>query len=79
LIDATIVLFNKLLKDTQFSPSARKFHYQFNLRELSKVIEGTMLSNSNHQTYKGGAVNLVKLWCHEGKRVFEDRFINYDD
>lgn len=27
LIEATIHLFNKVLKDTRYSPSARKFHY----------------------------------------------------
>jgi dynein heavy chain len=79
IIDATISVFNKLLKDTQFSPSARKFHYQFNLRELSKVIEGTMLSNASHVKYKASPATLIKLWCHEGKRVFEDRMINNDD
>ena len=79
IIDATIFVFNKLLKDTQFSPSAKKFHYQFNLRELSKVIEGSMLSNPGFALYKKDAVSLVKLWCHEGKRVFEDRMINTDD
>jgi len=38
-----------------------------------------MLSNSNHASYKSTANNLIKLWCHEGKRVFEDRMINPDD
>jgi dynein heavy chain len=50
-IDATIILFNKILRDTRFSPSARKFHYQFNLRELSKVFEGIMLSQG--KDFKG--------------------------
>jgi len=38
-----------------------------------------MLSNCNHPAYKKDAVNLIKLWCHEGKRVFEDRMVNIDD
>ncbi len=44
LIEATIHVFNRLLKDTRFSPTASKFHYMFNLRELSKVTEGIMMS-----------------------------------
>lgn len=44
LIEATIILFNKILRDTRYSPSSKKFHYQFNLRDLSKVCEGIMLS-----------------------------------
>lgn len=38
-----------------------------------------MLSNANHASYKKDAISLVRLWCHEGKRVFEDRLINTDD
>jgi dynein heavy chain, axonemal len=51
LIEATIILFNKILRDTRYSPSSKKFHYQFNLRDLSKVCEGVMLSQ--YQFYKG--------------------------
>jgi len=63
--------------DTRYSPSSKKFHYQFNLRDLSKVIEGTMLSLSNH--YKGFPQKLIALWVCESKRVFEDRMINFED
>ncbi|RYE40388.1 MAG: hypothetical protein EOP48_24745, partial [Sphingobacteriales bacterium] len=77
LVDATIIVFNKLLRDTTFSPSARKFHYQFNLRELSKVIEGLMMSTPG--PYKGAPSKMIKLWVHECKRVFEDRLIGPED
>jgi dynein heavy chain len=39
LVDSTIKLYEILIRDTSFNPSAKKFHYQFNLRELSKVTE----------------------------------------
>lgn len=71
------MLFQKILRDTRFSPSARKFHYQFNFRELAKVVEGMMRSSSN--AYKGFPNKLLRLWVHESKRVFEDRFINTED
>lgn len=44
LIEGTIFIFNKILRDTRFSPSSRKFFYQFNLRDLSKICEGLMQS-----------------------------------
>jgi|NOAtaT_7_FD_contig_31_1470929_length_493_multi_2_in_0_out_0_2 dynein heavy chain len=47
LINGTIHIFNKILKDTRYSPSAKKFHYQFNLRDLSKITEGVMLSQGD--------------------------------
>lgn len=77
IVEATLTLFNRILKDTRYSPSARKFHYQFNLRELSHVIEGVMLATPN--AYKGHPKKLTKLWLHEAKRVFEDRMINDED
>jgi len=45
LVEALIFLFNRVLKDTiHFSPSSKKFHYQFNFRELAKVCEGVCRS-----------------------------------
>lgn len=70
------MFFTRTIKNPQFSPSAKKFHYQFNFRELAKITSGMLRSvpqiykNSNH---------VVRLWMHEVKRVFEDRFINNDD
>jgi dynein heavy chain len=76
LVDSTIVIFQKLLKNNQFSPSARKFHYQFNYRELAKVVEGIMRSTPSG--YKS-VLNMQRIWNHEVSRVFEDRFINDED
>lgn len=77
-IDATIFVFQKILKDAlHFSPSAKKFHYQFNFRDLAKVIEGMCRATSS--AYRGKPDDLVRLWCHEMKRTFEDRMINEED
>jgi len=35
--ESVIFLFQKILRDTRYSPSARQFFYQFNLRDLSKI------------------------------------------
>lgn len=41
IIEATIFTFEKVLKNTTtFAPSAKRFHYQFNFRELARVVEG---------------------------------------
>ena len=75
-MDATVMFFTRTIRNPQFSPSAKKFHYQFNFRELAKIIEGVL--RSTPQTYKTTG-QVTKLWYHEVKRVFEDRFINTED
>ena len=34
---------------------------------------------STSGSYKGQPNKLLRLWVHESKRVFEDRFINVED
>lgn len=60
-MDATVMFFTKTIRNPQFSPSARKFHYQFNFRELAKIIEGVM--RSTPQVYKTPN-HIVRLWFH---------------
>ena len=67
------MFFTKTIRNPQFSPSAKKFHYQFNFRELAKIIEGVM--RAVPQVYRVNA-DISRLWYHEVRRVFEDRFIN---
>jgi len=75
-MEATVMFFTRTIRNPQFSPSAKKFHYQFNFRELAKIIEGVM--RSSPQVYKNSN-SILRLWYHEIRRVFEDRFINNDD
>lgn len=53
-----------------------KFHYIFNLRDLSRVYEG--LLNTTPDKIPDKAV-FVRLWRNECQRVFCDRLINSDD
>lgn len=76
MLDATVMFFTRTIRNPQFSPSAKKFHYQFNFRELGKITEGVM--RSNPQVFKNSN-QVLRLWMHELRRVFEDRFINTDD
>lgn len=77
ILKGTIHLYQAISRDSQFNPSAKKFHYQFNLREISKVIQGVM--RSDPQSYKGSKISLVRLWVHECKRVFHDRLAFEED
>jgi dynein heavy chain len=77
LVDSTIKLYESLIRDTSFNPSAKKFHYQFNLRELSKVTEGVMMADSHN--YKNNINRIAKLWVHECRRVFGDRLVFDED
>ena len=77
IVDATVNLYMSLIHETTFNPSAKKFHYQFNLRELSKVTEGVMYSDPIN--YANQPLLITKLWVHEAKRVFEDRLVFQED
>ena len=73
VIDATLELFKLISANPEFAPSAKKFHYQFNLRDISRIIGGVMQSQPG--LYRGAVDNFVKLWMHECDRTFLDRLI----
>jgi dynein heavy chain len=57
-------------------PTPAKMHYIFNLRDMSKVLQGVSSISLKHSTK---AVQVVRLWVHEMTRVFGDRLINETD
>jgi dynein heavy chain len=54
-------------------PTAKKFHYQFNLRDFSKIIQNLMLAQP--QLYKTNPLGIARMWAHECHRVWRDRLI----
>ena len=74
LVDSTVDLYFCVLRDLK--PIPAKSHYTFNLRDVSKVIQGVLMMKPSAIPSKEV---LVKLWCHEACRVFCDRLIDQTD
>ena len=86
---ATISLW-RTMKDKML-PTPAKFHYIFNLRELSRVFQGILLTPTD--TIKTGGYRveqkltakissgliLLQIWKHECERVFSDKLTNLKD
>lgn len=71
---ATITLFKTVCES--FKPTPAKSHYVFNLRDISKVIQGVYMLD---KLYCDSKDTVFRLWVHESLRVFHDRLINFED
>jgi dynein heavy chain len=76
LVAATTTVFWGVATSPQFMPTARKFHYQFNLRDFSKIIQNLMLAQPAH--YRGNSLGVIRMWAHECHRVWLDR-LTFDE
>jgi len=77
IVDGTVQIFNTLALQAQFMPTALKFHYQFNMRDVAKIIQGVMLAQPS--IYKGNTLGLARMWAHELNRVVHDRLLFDED
>ena len=57
-------------------PTPTKSHYVFNLRDLSKCVQGVLQVKPESVADRDG---LVRVFFHESMRVFHDRLINDED
>ncbi|XP_077184230.1 dynein axonemal heavy chain 17 isoform X3 [Paroedura picta] len=74
LVSAALTLHQKIT--LTFLPTAIKFHYVFNLRDLSNIFQGLLFST--HECLRV-PVDLVRLWLHEAERVYCDKLVEEKD
>jgi dynein heavy chain len=74
ITEATLKLYRDICEQLPRTPL--KFHYIFNLRDLSRIYEGMYQSTVDKLTT---VEQLIRLWRNECTRVFADRLINYAD
>ncbi|XP_051785909.1 dynein axonemal heavy chain 6 [Erpetoichthys calabaricus] len=74
IVDASVEIYRRM--STDLLPTPAKSHYVFNLRDLSKCVQGILQCEP-------GTVRdqkqIFRLFCHECQRVFHDRLINNED
>ncbi|XP_043973511.1 dynein axonemal heavy chain 11 isoform X1 [Gambusia affinis] len=74
VVRALMTLHDKMVHS--FVPTAIKFHYIFNLRDMSNIFQGILLAGP--QTLRD-STDLVALWLHESCRVYSDRLVDMKD
>ncbi|NXJ94967.1 DYH17 protein, partial [Corythaixoides concolor] len=74
LVSAALALHQKVA--STFLPTAIKFHYLFNLRDLSSIFQGLLFSTPECLR---SPVDLVRLWLHEAERVYADKLVDEND
>lgn len=57
----------------KFLPSAIKFVYNWNMRELTNIYQGLCLAGAEDYPKP---MNMIRLWLHESYRVFSDRMVD---
>ncbi|CAH2045643.1 unnamed protein product, partial [Iphiclides podalirius] len=74
LVNTALALHNKL--SSTFLPTAVKFHYIFNLRDLSNIFQGILFTTGDviKQTSE-----MIRLWMHEATRVYSDKLVDNVD
>jgi dynein heavy chain len=74
MTECTLKLYKQIVELLPRTPV--KFHYIFNLRDLSRVYEG--LSRATVDKFESKQ-SIVRLWRNECMRVFCDRLLSEED
>ncbi|XP_074102149.1 dynein beta chain, ciliary [Cotesia typhae] len=74
LINTALYLHEKIT--SSFLPTATKFHYIFNLRDLSNLFQGYLFANGDTIS---NSTEAIRLYVHEASRVYCDKLVNFTD
>ena len=74
LVDSTIEIYTMIAEELR--PTPARFHYLFNLRDVSRVIQGILMVRP---VSCQSPDSLARLWVNEMSRVFKDRLIDTAD
>ncbi|XP_070181014.1 dynein axonemal heavy chain 6-like [Littorina saxatilis] len=74
LVSAAVAVYYRM--GAVMLPTPTKSHYTFNIRDLSKVIQGLLQANENVVI---GKENCAQLFAHEATRIFHDRLVSPED
>ncbi|XP_041935143.1 dynein heavy chain 6, axonemal [Alosa sapidissima] len=74
VVDAAVEIYHRMSVD--LLPTPAKSHYVFNLRDLSKCVQGMLQCEAGSVRDQ---TQIFRLFCHECQRVFHDRLINNED
>ena len=70
---AAVTMYERISQE--LLPTPTKSHYVFNLRDLSKCIQGVLQADASYTSQ----IQILRLFYHEAMRVFHDRLINDTD
>lgn len=74
--EVIIDFFNDVLNEPSLKPTPVKSHYMFNMRDMSRVVQGiTLVDKDSCDSLKV----FLKLVAHENFCVYRDRMINSED
>ncbi|XP_037547527.1 dynein heavy chain 9, axonemal [Nematolebias whitei] len=74
LVQLALALHQRI--SSTFLPTAVKFHYVFNLRDLSNIFQGILFCTSECLTAPS---DMLKIYLHESKRVYRDKLVEEQD
>jgi len=74
VVNAAVEIYQRIAEDLLPTPS--KSHYVFNLRDLSKCIQGLLQADVGSLRE---AMQFYRLFFHECLRVFHDRLATVED
>ncbi|ESO12478.1 hypothetical protein HELRODRAFT_155577 [Helobdella robusta] len=74
VVQASLLLHQRITQTFQLT--AIKFHYIFNLRDLSNVFQGILFAGLECCKV---ASDLARLWVHESQRTYRDKLVSHSD